>query len=215
MVPPWAASTSRVAAQQWLPPGCHVACKNHRATDNHQAPFEGTRIFLRSPRKALKDCPVCLQGKTGMVTAPGPGIKPPRRSNSRRSLRRAGRTPSMQTIWEWAGSDAAVDAVPATVEALQHDCGGGAPPPRGQLWLRPSGIFPVRLFSRRAFLPRFAVLLPANGVSGGPPRLQLFLVRGAREAPRDSAHTISGTPPQRREVHARPPAFACVPAPRR
>ena len=98
-------------------------------------------------------------------------LRAPKRSNSRRSLRRAGRTPSMQTIWEWAGADA-VDAVPATEDVLSG--GGSAQPARGQLWLRASGF---RLFSRRPFLPRFAVLLPANGVSGGPPRLQLFLVR--------------------------------------
>jgi len=80
----------------------------------------------------------------------------------------------MQTIWEWAGADSdLVDAVPPTEDALLDS--GSTPPSRGRLWLRPAGILPLRLFGRRAFLPRFAVLLPANGVASGPPRLQLFL----------------------------------------
>ena len=123
--------------------------------------------------------PGCLVAK-GLATMTTPVPRPPKRSPSKRSLRRSGRTPSMSTIWEWAGGDTAIDAVPSTEVALQG--GGSAVPARGSLWLRPSGIFPLRLFSRRHFLPRFAVLLPANGVVGktGPPRLQLFLVRRER-----------------------------------
>ena len=115
----------------------------------------------------------------GMATLQPVGInlRAPRRTHSRRSLRNNGRTPSMQTIWEWAGNEAAVDAVPATEDVLIE--GSSPPPPRGQLWLRQTGFLPLRLFSRRPFLPRFAVLLPPHSLSGGPPRLQLFLVRRA------------------------------------
>lgn len=110
-----------------------------------------------------------------MVAQPiGYSLKAPRRSNSRRSLRSKGRTPSMQTIWEWAGND--IDVVPSTEDALIEGS-SSTPPPRGQLWLRQTGLFPLRLFSRRHFLQRFAVLLPPHSLSGGPPRLQLFLVR--------------------------------------
>ena len=59
------------------------------------------------------------------------GLKPPKRTNSRSRLRRLNRTPSMQTIWEWAGSDQAVDAVPATDVVMME--GPYEPPPRGHL----------------------------------------------------------------------------------
>ena len=127
----------------------------------------------------------------GMVAAQM-GLKVPKRSPSRRRLQRLSRTPSMQTIWEWAGSDQAVDAVPATGEVMAN--GDRTPSPRGQLWLRHTGLLPLRLFSRRPFQQRFAVLLPPNGVSGSStPRLQLFLVR-ARSARPAAAARVCPTP---------------------
>ncbi len=105
------------------------------------------------------------------------GSKTFRRTSSRRSLRRASRTPSLTTVWEFSGSDI-VDAVPATEDVLQE--ASSDTPVRGRLWLRQTGLLPVRLFpfGRRPFLPRFAVLSSSTaGSSTGPPRLQLFLVR--------------------------------------
>ena len=88
-------------------------------------------------------------------------------------LRRPVRTPSLSTVWEFAGNDF-VDAVPSTEEMLMSDEAGGCTCARGRLYLRQTGIFPVRFFGRSSFLPRYAVLSPSS--TGGPPRLQLYLV---------------------------------------
>ena len=101
-----------------------------------------------------------------------PGKHQFRRSSSKRSLRRPVRTPSLSTVWEFAGNDF-VDAVPST-EDMMSDEVGGCTCARGRLYLRQTGIFPVRLFGRRSFNPRYAVLSPSS--TGGPPRLQLYLV---------------------------------------
>jgi len=53
------------------------------------------------------------------------------------------------------------------------DEAGGCTCARGRLYLRQTGIFPVRFFGRSSFLPRYAVLSPSS--TGGPPRLQLYL----------------------------------------
>ena len=115
-----------------------------------------------------------LRSRSRAMSAPKAPL-PLVRSSSRRSLRRASRSPSLDTVWEWDGrTGEIVESVPTTEDVLAQP--GAEARPRGRLWLRQTSWFPVRfLLGRRPFQQRYAVLTGGSGPI--PPRLQLFLVR--------------------------------------
>lgn len=96
---------------------------------------------------------------------PYAGPPSPRRSKSRRGF---SKPPSLSTVWEWQGEEM-VAAVPSTDDVM-HELSPDEPM-RGPLALRTGPSF-LRLFGRRSWSPRYALLQPATAASNA--RLLLF-----------------------------------------
>ena len=154
-------------------------CRRYESQFRSENVFESSwctflQAFLRS---SLADGSVARMGSLSVASSRRGGAQTsPRRQNSRGNLRRSfSKPPSLSTVWEWDGREV-IDAVPSTDDVM--DDLSAEDPMCGKLWVR-SGHPLLRLFARRSWSERFAVLRPATDAS--PPCLQLFLSSAMEE----------------------------------